>query len=128
MKYLLPVLLVGILVIGAFYAFNTYIYEEKQADLTAYTYGSYPYMCANGVRFELLPSEDMNTVYIRPVENDRAPRAILSAVPVSEGVRYEADGITLIGRGESVELSTDTETFSCAPVVSQENAPLNFGD
>lgn len=129
MKALIGIVLAVALAVGAFYALNTYIYEEKQADTSAYAFGDYAYRCEDGTEFTLSPSEDMTSIRIRPTtEEALIPETIISQSPSDEGVLYEGNGIRFFGQGETVTLSNGESTTVCRPLQSEDEAPLNWGD
>ncbi len=118
-------LLVGIV---GFFLLNRHIYEEKQADLSPYSYGSYGYRCEDGTEFVMSPAADMTTILITPATSvERISQVILTKVESESGARYEGDGITFFGQGESVTLSTSEFSASCVPQ-GGDGAPFNFGD
>jgi hypothetical protein len=91
-------------------------------------FGSYPYMCDNGVEFTMAPSSDMSTIALRPGANAQFAEATL-AQQYSAGARYEGAGMIFTGAGEEVTLTTNDGTvLTCMPKPSQEMAPFNWGD
>lgn len=128
-KTLIILVLVAGLLVGGFFAFNSYIYEEKQADLSMYTLGSYGYRCTDGTEFTMSPSEDMTSIHIVPAAGvERIPETILPKVASDTGVLYETDGITFYAKGETVELGTEAFATICSPIAVADEAPFNFGD
>lgn len=122
---------VGIVaLVGAvgFYLLNRTIYEEKQADMSAYSFGTYGYRCGDGTEFTMSPAEDMSTILLTPASTiERIPEVILTEEPAESGVRFAGDGITFAAVGETVTLSTDEWSTTCFPMES-DGAPFNFGD
>lgn len=117
----LSVLLVVLLI--AFFWFNNYIYNAKQADMSAYSAGSYAYSCDNGAGFTMSPAADMSSIYLQSGNAGN----ILTKV-AGTNARYEGDGIVLAGNGEAIVITAPGLQTSCMPVPDAENAPFNFGD
>lgn len=117
----LGVLLAVLLI--AFFWFNNYIYGAKQADMSAYSSGSYAYSCDNGAGFTMSPAADMNSIYLQSGNAGN----ILTKV-AGTNARYEVDGIVLAGNGEMIVITAPGLQTSCTPVPDAENAPFNFGD
>lgn len=117
----LGVLLVVLLI--AFFWTNNYIYNAKQADMSAYSAGSYAYSCDNGAAFTMSPAADMSTIYL---QSGNAGNILTKTADTH--ARYEGDGIVLAGNGETIVISAPGLQTSCTPVPDAENAPFNFGD
>lgn len=121
------VVVLAVLVV-AFFLLNSFIYEEKQADTSMYSMGTYGYRCADGTEFTMSVPEDMSTILINPASNiDRIPQLILSRGKSASGVLFEGDGISFVGKGETVMLSGSDFSTECLPMQA-EGAPFNFGD
>lgn len=117
----LGVLLVVLLI--AFFWFNNYIYGAKQADMSAYSSGSYAYSCDNGAGFTMSPAADMSSIYLQSGNAGN----ILTKV-AGTNARYEGDDIVLAGNGETIVITAPGLQTSCMPVPDAQNAPFNFGD
>ncbi|GEM_PF-1654865 len=129
MKKLIIAVLVLAALVALFYAFNAYIYNEKQADTSIYSFGSYGYRCGDGTEFTMSPSEDMESILLIPATSvERIPETIISRTESETGARYEGNGIVFHAHGETVALSTDEFETTCLPMTSQDEAPFNFGD
>lgn len=129
MKWLLYLFLFAALLFAAFYGFNAYIYNQKQADESIYTFGTYAYRCGDGTEFSMSPSANLSSILLVPATSvERIPRTILSKVPAETGVRYEGNGIVFAGRGETVTLTTASYSSNCLPINLPDEAPFNFGD
>lgn len=114
---------------AAFFLFNAYIYYQKQADESKYSFGTYAYECQNGAEFSMLLPEDMESILIVPAEGvDYIPRTIISKAESETGTRYEGNGLTFLAHGETVEFWSEEFATFCAPIVNQDEAPFNFGD
>lgn len=120
-------LLLAVLLVAFFWT-NNYIYQAKQADLSAYSFGSYAYQCDDGSQFVMSPAEDMGSLHLK---------ATAGSAPISENIltkvagtnaRYEGDGIVFAGNGETVIITAPGYQTGCNPVPDAENAPFNFGD
>ncbi len=130
MKHLL-LWVVGIIIVlvAAFYALNAYIYNEKQADTSIYTFGTYGYRCGDGTEFTMSLPEDISSIHLVPATSvERIPETILSKVASETGARFEGDGIVFHAHGETVELSTSEFTTTCLPMSVPDEPPFNFGD
>jgi hypothetical protein len=96
---------------------------ETPADL-----GTYAYECDEHVAFSMTPSSDLKTIRITPVGGAYPPVSTLGRQVTNNGARYEGSGVVLVGHGEGVVLGEGEDALNCTPVVSQTEAPFNFGD
>ena len=80
MKAAFYVVLVLFLLVGGFFALNTYIYEEKQGEESAFA----TYLCSDG-RSLTAPFEEGNTIVF--LGDDRV--LTLAKVAAESGARYE---------------------------------------
>lgn len=115
--------LVLVVLLVAFFWTNNYVYQAKQADMSAYSAGSYTYTCDNGAGFTMSPAADMSSIYLQSGDAGN----ILTKV-ANTNARYEGDGIVLAGHGETIVITGPGLQTSCTPVPDIENAPFNFGD
>jgi hypothetical protein len=117
-----------VLLLIAFFWSNNYVYQAKQADLSAYSLGSYAYQCTDGAGFVMSPSQDMNTIYLQATAGAAPMSANILTKVAGTNARYEGDGIVFAGNGETVIITAPGYQTSCTPVQDAENAPFNFGD
>ena len=98
----------------------------ENTQLSAYTFGTYPYSCDNGTSFAMSPANDMSTLLL---EFAATEAFTLSKVNSVSGVRYEGgEGMLFEAHGETVILTMGGTTVTCIPVQNQDEAPFNFGD
>lgn len=127
-KLLVVATILGLSFAG-FFLLNSYIYNEKQADLSAFVYGEYGYRCGDGTEFTMHPNKDLSMIRLVPATSvERIPETIISRTDSETGARYEGNGIVFHAHGESVELSTEAFQTSCLPMQVPAEAPFNFGD
>lgn len=91
--------------------------------------GTYPYECDEHVTFSMTPSLSMDTIALVPLRGTYPATSTLTTTHATSGVEYVGNGMTFIGKGESVVLvSTGSAPLNCSPVQDPNNAPFNFGD
>lgn len=104
---------------------------QQQKDYKEYGIAvtKYGYRCGDGTEFSIVPNNDMSTLSVIPASSsDLVPLITIKKVDAQKGVRYEGNGIIFEGSGETVTLTLGKTVVTCSPVVSQTDAPLNFGD
>lgn len=88
--------------------------------------GTYHYEC-DGFTFAMIPATDVATLTLVPAPGAPFFRVVLSRVG-DDGRRFEGAGISLVGSGEAVSITSDAGSYACRPLPSSENAPWNWGD
>lgn len=145
MKLLFGIALVALVGLVLFFAFNGYVYEDKQLDEALavrttsdsdsassemlYDLGTYDYRCAEGSEFSISLPRDLSSILLTPASDiERVPQAVLLRQESETGVRYEGDSLAFEAHGETVTLSSATWETVCIPLTSPDQAPFNFGD
>lgn len=89
----------------------------------------YPYTCADGTEFRVIPADDLGSVTLRATKIAAVlPGEELKSVPSNVGKMFVGGTTVFFGKGETVQLITAGTSTTCTPVPSQAGAPLNWGD
>ncbi len=129
MRYVLTGIVIIALILSGYFFWQAHTAPTTVKGKSAFTFGDYAYRCSDGTEFTMSPASDMTSILITPVSNvERISQTILSKVEGTTTAAYEGDGLSFVAHGETVQLSMSTFTTTCNPVVSQTEAPFNFGD
>lgn len=128
MKTLLWAVVIGVIVIGGYWAWQQG--TTSSANQEATELGSYAYACENGSGFSMSPATDMKSIKLSAgAQGMFTGDATLSH---ATGTRYEGTHlgsmITFMGAGEGVQLSVGSESTVCNPVPNPDSPPWNWGD
>jgi hypothetical protein len=90
----------------------------------------YEYECDEHVAFQVSFAPNMSALHIAPKDPKATfpPKGVLLLQTATSGVRYTNKDLIFTGKGEGVTLGEGEQTLNCSPMVSQEFAPMNFGD
>jgi membrane-bound inhibitor of C-type lysozyme len=117
--------LLAVIIIGG----GAYWYmQDQDAGSDSFVMGSYPYTCADGTEFAMVPADNMSTIRLIPGANASFGVTDLAKVESAEGARYEGGVVVFVGAGEEVSLTVAGNSTICDPMSNPDEAPFNFGD
>jgi len=89
--------------------------------------GGYPYVCADGTEFRVVPAADRSSITLSAIKSAALfSEKTLPRVESNIGTMYVADGVVFFGKGEEVQFITAALSTVCHPA-SGGNIPLNWG-
>jgi hypothetical protein len=117
-----------IIIIGGGYLYTQR--SESDRAMMASSMGTYEYVCDNGSRFTMTPSDDVSEVQLTAGSQGMFTGTIRLA-RMGDGNHFETTEGPLVvfwGAGEEVGLEVGSESATCNPVPNSEMAPWNWGD
>ena len=126
-KTILAVVVALVVAGGAWFWYTGGLNKNRENPVTSDLLGTYAYLCDNGVRFDMTLRYSVSSVVLKA--QGAAPFTEVVLEQKSGGTYSTEEGeVTLVGEGETINLTVGAANMTCNPVLSGDMAPFSWGN